>query len=340
MTVESLDGRPDVRTRLVAAARRATLIAIAAAAPTASAVPVCVLINNGSFTEGLAGWITEPTIVQMSGSHSGSSAAVVPGDGLLVPMDEHVARLSVFANAGVSQEPLPGGSVATASMSLRKTATVTDRFLRFTRAGGWEAVFFAEGQYGFDLSIIVHGPGGSVVSQSLDSFDAVPGLDCDMGMSILGVFKLNEPEVFLDLLTVAGKPSGISPGDEVEIELRLSCLASATGECDEAEMYAVLYVDQFQFCDDKPVEADLNGDGSVNTLDLGILLASWSIPDGSLGCQGAFPCPADLDDDYVVNSLDLGILLSSWTLTEQVVVPRYWEKPKVFIEDDATAQEP
>jgi hypothetical protein len=49
--------------------------------------------------------------------------------------------------------------------------------------------------------------------------------------------------------------------------------------------------------------ADLNGDGAVNGLDLGILLAQW----GGAG-------PADLNGDGVVNGLDLGLLLSNWTI--------------------------
>lgn len=60
--------------------------------------------------------------------------------------------------------------------------------------------------------------------------------------------------------------------------------------------------------------ADLNGDGAVNSLDLGILLSSWSIPALAPGCSGASPCYADVNSDGHVNSLDLGVLLSSWTL--------------------------
>lgn len=59
---------------------------------------------------------------------------------------------------------------------------------------------------------------------------------------------------------------------------------------------------------------DLNGDGVINTLDLGILLSSWSIPPTAPGCGGAQPCVADINHDGFVNTLDLGILLSSWSL--------------------------
>ena len=63
-----------------------------------------------------------------------------------------------------------------------------------------------------------------------------------------------------------------------------------------------------------PVFGDLNGDGVVNGIDLGILLGNWSIPAGSPGCEGAIPCAADLNEDGLVDGIDLGILLSEWTL--------------------------
>lgn len=61
-----------------------------------------------------------------------------------------------------------------------------------------------------------------------------------------------------------------------------------------------------------PCPADLNGSGEVDTLDLGILLSSWSIPPTVPGCGGAIPCAADLDHNGFVNSLDLGMLLVAW----------------------------
>ena len=50
------------------------------------------------------------------------------------------------------------------------------------------------------------------------------------------------------------------------------------------------------------VPGDLNGDGVVNGIDLGILLGAW-------GARG----PADLNADGVVNGIDLGILLGNWS---------------------------
>jgi hypothetical protein len=47
--------------------------------------------------------------------------------------------------------------------------------------------------------------------------------------------------------------------------------------------------------------ADLNGDGVVDALDLGILLGGWG-----------FPGPSDINNDGTTDALDLGILLGAW----------------------------
>lgn len=51
-----------------------------------------------------------------------------------------------------------------------------------------------------------------------------------------------------------------------------------------------------------PVDADLNGDGSVNGLDLGLLLAAWGSDDPL----------ADLDGNGTIDGNDLGLLLANW----------------------------
>jgi len=51
--------------------------------------------------------------------------------------------------------------------------------------------------------------------------------------------------------------------------------------------------------------ADLNGDGTVDGADLGILLNAWG------SCAGS-PCLGDLNGDGVVDGADLGILLNAW----------------------------
>lgn len=55
--------------------------------------------------------------------------------------------------------------------------------------------------------------------------------------------------------------------------------------------------------------SDLNGDGSVGTEDLLILLSNWGFCDD---CAGPGDCLADLDGDCVVGTTDLLMLLSDW----------------------------
>ena len=52
--------------------------------------------------------------------------------------------------------------------------------------------------------------------------------------------------------------------------------------------------------------ADLNGDDSVNGVDLGTLLAAWG------PCTSGSACPTDLNDDMEVNAGDLTALLAVW----------------------------
>ncbi|MHC4245530.1 MAG: hypothetical protein ACYSUU_01885, partial [Planctomycetota bacterium] len=49
---------------------------------------------------------------------------------------------------------------------------------------------------------------------------------------------------------------------------------------------------------------DLDGNGSVDGADLGIMLAAWGV------CPPT--CPPDLDDDGRVDGADLGLLLIDW----------------------------
>lgn len=51
---------------------------------------------------------------------------------------------------------------------------------------------------------------------------------------------------------------------------------------------------------------DVNGDGVVNSADLGLLLGAWG------ACPQPGACPADLTGDSVVNSADLAALLGAW----------------------------
>jgi len=53
------------------------------------------------------------------------------------------------------------------------------------------------------------------------------------------------------------------------------------------------------------VFGDLNGDGIVNGIDLGLLLGAWG------PCPP--PCPPDINEDGIVDGFDLALLLGAWT---------------------------
>jgi hypothetical protein len=53
-----------------------------------------------------------------------------------------------------------------------------------------------------------------------------------------------------------------------------------------------------------PPSPDLDGDGTVDGADLGILLGEWG------ACPG---CAADLDESGTVSGSDLGLLLGAWS---------------------------
>jgi hypothetical protein len=61
-------------------------------------------------------------------------------------------------------------------------------------------------------------------------------------------------------------------------------------------------VERVEFTDCGPF--DINGDGLINAVDVGQIMADWG--------PCAISCPADLNGDGVVGSADLGILFSNW----------------------------
>jgi hypothetical protein len=57
---------------------------------------------------------------------------------------------------------------------------------------------------------------------------------------------------------------------------------------------------------DGELRGDMNGDGSVDQADLGMLLAAWG------ACDDCSDCLADMTGDCMVGQDDLGILLGNW----------------------------
>jgi hypothetical protein len=146
----------------------------------------------------------------------------------------------------------------------------------------------------------------------------IPGfaVDCSSDASrVLCIFRAGPPPTsgegfmwiegrgFVGLEELALE-AGVQVAPEVRLSLPLAM--SADGKTivgsgrDEFQGIDVTFV-----LDLRPAQpacpGDLNDDGDVNGLDLGILLGAW-------GQRGI----ADINQDGVVNGVDLGILLGNW----------------------------
>ena len=76
------------------------------------------------------------------------------------------------------------------------------------------------------------------------------------------------------------------------------------GPTDSSVTYPGWNVDDVEIWAISVIPGDINGDGCVDQVDLGILLADW-------GCSGG-DCPGDCDADGDTDQGDLGILLAHW----------------------------
>ncbi|MFO0872991.1 MAG: hypothetical protein U0575_03345 [Phycisphaerales bacterium] len=76
--------------------------------------------------------------------------------------------------------------------------------------------------------------------------------------------------------------------------------------CDPVEVTYTANSVKVRFPTSTGIVGDLNGDGIVNGLDLGILLGFWG------PCPGTC-CPGDLNGDGLVDGADFGVLLANWT---------------------------
>ena len=55
-----------------------------------------------------------------------------------------------------------------------------------------------------------------------------------------------------------------------------------------------------------PCPGDLNGDGRIDSADIGLLVAAWG------SCPPKGDCPADIDGDGSVDAADLGLMIGGW----------------------------
>jgi hypothetical protein len=100
-------------------------------------------------------------------------------------------------------------------------------------------------------------------------------------------------------ISLAAVAYGNANGGVLQAAQQVPPSVNGNGNLDAAE-YAV--VDLCELTAAGCCTGDLSGDGSVDGIDLGVLLANWGI--------GA--SPSDLNGDGAVDGVDLGLLLGAW----------------------------
>ena len=260
----------------------------------------CELIPNGSFTSSDDGWVFDTTESFVGGSSGSLTISLFDGTSYMSPggdslFDEHVLAFQLVVEAGLAG--IPGA--ASVSGSAATTVPAAERFLRFERGGGFEFLFFGATVHDLNATVTVENARGesatSIVYQSVPS---EPTAACDFGLSILGTFDGDPSLVYLDL-----ESAGIEIGEDVTITISVSGSASTLAGCQASQVFALLLVDDFSFCDGSPCEGDLDFSGEIGFGDLLLLLSDW----------GTCPfCPSDLTSDGEVGFADLLLLLDAW----------------------------
>jgi hypothetical protein len=152
----------------------------------------------------------------------------------------------------------------------------------------------------------VHAVGGSghVVLRTAITDNAAPtaaGLSWVPFGDAAAQLTIRDAQVRLNAATTGPGGIGITPdGANGKCSLQGSVACSNSPRPNLAGPYTNLGGNTVCDC-----AGDLNQDGVVNGVDLGILLGAW-------GTCGAGACPADLNQDGAVTGMDLGILLNDW----------------------------
>lgn len=138
--------------------------------------------------------------------------------------------------------------------------------------------------------------------------DRVPGSSLD---DLVVVLFMREVDGSLTEIYRSGEPFEEGIGDVTDIAIAgcgfngLNMFADADGLNDRGEAaFRIAFGSSNSAIAmySRPCDADINGDGLVNNVDLAHLLGSW----------GPFPSPADLNGDGRVDSFDLSALLGAW----------------------------
>jgi dockerin type I repeat protein len=130
------------------------------------------------------------------------------------------------------------------------------------------------------------------------------------GMSNLnnyGLFVLH-PDGQVQVVARRGDPFDVS-GDGSDVRIIFDLDPGNMNNSGEIVFKAIFTDGTVGICTGKNALAsgDASGDGTVNIVDLLIVISSWG------ACSNGEPCPADFNADGVVNVADLLIVLSNWS---------------------------
>jgi peptidoglycan/xylan/chitin deacetylase (PgdA/CDA1 family) len=236
------------------------------------------MFTNGCFTGGIAdGWTTDNTAnikadQEAAATTAGGNFSAINGHGSYCNGSAQSALDSVYlSNTSSTDSHLFSPTVAVTS----GTTYILNNFVNVTSGAGE-----------VDFIVDEYNASGAWISDQYHT-------------GIVGTTTANA-------IQVGNVNFTYTPTSSTVASVRLQVIAhgtTLTGYYDNAQMYPESAVNTTT---PPLLTGDINGDGTVDALDLSILLSNWG-KTGATGTQG------DLNGDGTVDALDLSILLSHWS---------------------------
>jgi hypothetical protein len=234
------------------------------------------LVNNGA---------VYGTVVVPPAFNGGGTGGTQPGDGISIAGSLDVGQDSSFRFAEAAWRVAVCGDVSIACPS--HGIVLNDATLLLEGCGSGAQTLEVTSQ---DLGCVA-----SPFSGEENSVSLIGRLEIAPGVTVALVDEYNNAPgkaaevVYAKRLTVGSGATLLTNGRKV-----ITRGATILGQVDDPSNICVL--------PDVP-NPDINGDGSVNAIDLAFILTYW----------GSSAAAADLNDDGSVNAVDLGIVLGGWT---------------------------
>ncbi|MCB9838412.1 MAG: hypothetical protein H6813_03655 [Phycisphaeraceae bacterium] len=257
-------------------------------------------VDDSTTVNCVSNMFLEPACTMDFGTHS---ELVIQGDSIIYPSatvtapfsDSSVRVQNVFRINGVSMGSLmmivdPGGFLhLIESPDLTGSSVINDGDLRFygaTLFGSGLVKDFTQSSTG----VVNFEIGGTDPGVSHDVMECAAGGTATLAGTVRIDVRFNAPAPGDEYLLIDA-PGGVSGVFDTELFIPMGAESEYLIRYDATQVVLVY----------APCPEDLNGDGAVDTADLGILL-------GQFGGAGS----ADLNNDGVVDTADLGILLGAF----------------------------